>query len=191
MGSNPDQVTELLASAGNGNPDAWEKLAPLIYEELRKIAQSAMKRERADHTLQPTALVNEAYVRLAGANASNWNNRSHFFGAAAKTMRRVLIEYARFSRAAKRGHGGKPQPLDDLLVSFEERAMDIVALDAALERLASMDPQQSRIVELRFFGGLTVEETARELNVSASTVERGWRVARAWLLGQVEGYATS
>jgi len=187
MDTGSNQITQLLSAAAGGQTDAWEKLTPLIYEELKKIAHSAMRQERAGHTLQPTALVHEAYVRLAGAHQANWNNRAHFYGAAARTMRRVLIEYARYRKAAKRGGGeSATEPLDELLISLEQRSTDIVALDSALQRLAEMDAQQSQIVELRFFGGLTVDETAKVLDVSPSTVERSWRVARAWLLGQVQ-----
>jgi len=185
MDPNSHQITRLLAAAADNRPEAWNELAPLIYEELRVLAESAMRRERRGHTLQPTALVHEAYARLAGEQAAHFNNRVHFFGAAAQTMRRVLIQYARQRRAAKRGGLRKAEPLDDLLVAFEDRCTDFIALDEALERLAAMDPQQARIVELRFFGGLTVEETAAEMGLSPSSVERGWRVARAWLLGEV------
>lgn len=181
-------ITRLLAAAASGKPGAWDELAPLIYHELRQIAEAAMRRERVGHTLQPTALVHEAYLRLAGQDVGNWNNRVHFYGAAAQTMRRLLIQYARQHKAAKRGGGQRVAAdgaLDDLMIAFEERATDLLALDEALERLAAMNAQQGRIVELRFFGGLTVEETASLLGVSPSTVERDWRVARAWLLGEI------
>ncbi|MFO0974606.1 MAG: sigma-70 family RNA polymerase sigma factor [Phycisphaerae bacterium] len=187
MANPTHEITRLLAAAGSGRREAWDELAPLIYDELKQLAEAAFRRERANHTLQPTALVHEAYVRLAGGEPGNWNNRVHFFGAAAQTMRRVLIQYARQRNAEKRGGGQTVQPLDELLIAFEDRSTDLLTLDAALERLAEMDPQQSQIVELRFFGGLTVEETAGVLGVSPSTVERGWRVARAWLLGEVSG----
>jgi RNA polymerase sigma factor (TIGR02999 family) len=180
------QITELLAAAGSGQRDAWDKLTPLIYQELKKIAEAAMRRERQGHTLQPTALVNEAYLRLVEQQQSNWNNRAHFYGAAAVTMRRVLVQHVRRRRAAKRGGDRASEPLDNIVVAFEQRSTDLLALDSALQRLAEIDPQQSRIVELRFFGGLSVKETAAVLGISESTVERGWRVARAWLLGEVK-----
>ena len=191
----PQDVTLLLASAARSDSDAWNRLTPIVYAELKKLAESAMRAERKAHTLQPTALVHEAFVRLAGVEGSPaWDNRAHFYGAAATTMRRILIEYARRRNAAKRGGGGggsdgppKREPLDDLLVAFEDRSTDLVALDDALTRLAALDKQQARIVELRFFGGLTVEDTAAALAVSPSTVERSWRMARAWLLGELAG----
>jgi len=187
MQTTAHEITRLLAAAGEGRREAWDELAPLIYDELKKIAEAAMSRERVGHTLQPTALVHEAYARLAGGEPGNWNNRVHFYGAAAQTMRRVLIQYARQRSAAKRSGRRVEGPLDNMLVTFEDRSTDLLALDAALERLSAMSPEQSRIVELRFFGGLSVDETAGVLGVSASSVERGWRVARAWLLGEVTG----
>lgn len=187
MDSTPHQITRLLDAACSGRTEAWNELAPLIYVELKKIAESAMRRERVGHTLQPTALVHEAYAQLAGQKGNHWKNRVHFYGAAAQTMRRVLIQYARQRHALKRGGSRAVEPLEDIFVSFEDRSTDLLALDAALEKLAALDAQQSRIVELRFFGGLTVEEIAQVLGVSSSTVERSWRFARAWLLGEVGG----
>lgn len=181
----PDEITELLASAVSGRRDAWDRLADLLYDDLRKIADSAMRRERAGHTLQPTALVHEAFMQLAGQKQANWNNRVHFYGAAANAMRRVLVQYSRQRAAIKRGGGLDQTPLNDLVVAFEERSTDLAALDDALRRLEELDAQQCRIVELRFFGGLTVEETAKVMDMSPSSVERGWRVARAWLLGEL------
>ncbi len=175
-------VTRLLSEASHGRREAWNQLVPLVYEELRRLANAEMRRERPGHTLQPTALVSEAYLRLVEQNEAGFNNRSHFFGAAARVMRRILVDHARGRLAEKRGGDAKRTQLDEALVSFEERATDILALDEALSRLADLDAQQARIVELRFFGGLSVDETANVLQTSPSTVERGWRIARAWLL---------
>ncbi|HEY6563966.1 MAG TPA: sigma-70 family RNA polymerase sigma factor [Pirellulaceae bacterium] len=181
-------VTTLLNDAGHGDRQAWNALMPLVYDELRRIAGSQMCHESSGHTLQPTALVHEAYVRLAGQKAANWPNRVYFFGAAATVMRRILVDHVRARRAAKRGGsaGRNPTALDDVVVSFEDRGTDLLDLDEALQRLSTFDPDHGRIVELRFFGGLTVEETAAVMDVSASTVERGWRLARAWLLHELE-----
>ncbi len=186
MDHSSHDVTRLLAEAGQGRKEAWEKLAPRVYEELRGLAESAMRRERAGHTLQPTALVHEAFLKLAGQDHANWENRKHFYGAAAEVMRRVLVNHALARKAAKRGGGLQPQPLDELSVAFEGESADLLALDEALQRLSSMDGQQAKIVELRFFGGLTFPEVADALGVSLSTVERGWRVARAWLLSEIK-----
>ncbi|MBL8764277.1 MAG: RNA polymerase subunit sigma [Phycisphaerae bacterium] len=178
----------MLDAAARGDREAWDRLAPRIYEELHRIAGAAMGNERRDHTLQPTALVHEAFVRLTGSTGSAWNNRAHFFGAAAKTMRRILIEHARRRGALKRGGGaGERVPLDQVLVDFESTGTDLLALDAALARLAEFDAERARLVELRFFGGMTVEQTALAMGVSPSSVERGWRVARAWLLAEIAG----
>lgn len=181
------EITRLLAQAGEGHRDIWERLTPLIYEELKGLAESAMNAERGSHTLQPTALVHEAFVRLVGQNRSTWNNRAHFYGAAAETMRRILVDHARTRKAQKRGGDLAREPLDAAVVSFEERSTDLIDLDAALNRLAQLDAEQARIVELRFFGGLTVLECAETLGISESSVERSWRTARAWLLREVGG----
>lgn len=187
MNATSHEITRLLAQAGEGRREVWERLAPLIYEELKGLAESAMNAERASHTLQPTALVHEAFVRLAGQDRSSWNNRAHFYGAAAQTMRRILVDHARARKAQKRGGESAREPLDAALVSFEERSTDLIDLDAALDRLAKLDAEQAKIVELRFFGGLTVPECAETLGVSESSIERSWRTARAWLLREVEG----
>jgi RNA polymerase sigma factor (TIGR02999 family) len=161
-------------------------LLPLVYAELRRLAASYLRRERPDHTLQPTALVHEAYLRLVDQTQARWQNRAHFLGVAAQMMRRILVDHARGHRAEKRGGDFQILSLDENIDVSGERAADLVALDEALKRLAELDPQKSRVVELRFFGGLSVEETAEVLGVSAPTVKRQWRMAKAWLYGQVQ-----
>jgi RNA polymerase sigma-70 factor, ECF subfamily len=175
------EVTRLLQEASSGNPDAMSRLIPLVYDQLRKLAASQFERERHDHTLQPTALVHEAYIRLVGQRHVRWQNRAHFIGLAARLMRRILIDHARSHHAAKRGGSQQRIPLDESLPGREPDSLDIIALDAALQRLSALDPQQGRIVELRFFGGLTVEETALVLEISPATVKRDWSLAKAWL----------
>lgn len=177
-----ENLTVLLAAAGRGEEGAWDRLLPYVYDELRQLAMSQMQGERAGHTIQPTALVHEAFIRLADQQTPNWRNRAYFFGAAAQVMRRVLVDFARHRKAAKRGGGGEKQPLEDTLVDFEERSADLLTLDDALRRLAEFAPEQARIVELRFFGGLSVDETALLMGVSSATIDRGWRIAKAWLL---------
>ena len=155
---------------------------PLVYDELRRLANHYLQRERSDHTLQSTALVHEAYLRLAGPNTPQWQNRAHFFGIAARVMRQILVEYARAHSAAKRGGVGACKiTLDESLELAQKTDIDVVALDGALERLSELDPQQSRIVELRFFTGLTIEDTAEVMDLSPATVKRDWTSARAWL----------
>jgi RNA polymerase sigma-70 factor (ECF subfamily) len=175
-------VTQLLIDWRNGDQTAFDKLMPLVYSELRRLAGHYLRRERRGHTLQPTALVNEAFLRLVDQKRSGWQNRAQFFGIAAQLMRRILVDHARIHRAAKRG-GSKQQRLS--LTGAEELAagpeIDLIALNDALNELAKLDPQQNRIVELRFFGGLSIEETAEALDISHSTVEREWKIARAWL----------
>jgi RNA polymerase sigma-70 factor, ECF subfamily len=174
-------VTQLLADVQNGRPDAAPQLMPLVYDELRRLARGQMRRERPDHTLQATALVHEAYFRLVNQPERTWQNRTHFIRIAAQVMRRMLIDYARARRTAKREGGLQRVPLEEPLLVAEEQSDELLALDEALERLAQFDARQSRVVELRFFGGLTVEETAEALGMSAKTVKRDWSVARAWL----------
>jgi RNA polymerase sigma factor (TIGR02999 family) len=175
-------VTQLLVEWGGGDRAALDRLLPLVFDELRRLAASYLRRERAGHTLQPTALVNEAYLRLVDQEGAQWQNRAHFFGIAANLMRQILVDHARQRSADKRG-GSQLQRLSltqaERLVRQEE--LDVLALNEALERLAEFDPQQARIVELKFFGGLTIEETAEVLGVSHATVEREWKLARAWL----------
>ena len=170
----------------DGDDGALGELLPLVYAELRRLAAGYLRRERPGHTLQPTALVNEAYLRLVDQTQVRWQNRAHFLGVAAQMMRRILVDHARGQRAEKRGGEIQKLSLDENIDVSGERAADLVALDEALKRLAELDPQKSRIVELRFFGGLSVEETAEVLGVSAPTVKRQWRMAKAWLYGQVQ-----
>jgi RNA polymerase sigma factor (TIGR02999 family) len=182
----PEQssVTELLVASHKGDPEALNKLLPLVYDELRRVAERYLRRERPDHTLQATALVHEAYIRLIDQDVP-WQNRAHFFGIAAEMMRRILIDHARGLQAAKRGSGGIKLPLDDVLNLSVERATDLIVLDEAMKALAEIDPQKSRIVELRFFGGLSIEETAEVLGVGTATIIRQWKLAKAWLYREV------
>jgi RNA polymerase sigma factor (TIGR02999 family) len=165
----------------DGDRQSLDSLLPIVYQELRRLAASYLRRERPGQTLQPTALVHEAYMRLMKDRPDRWQNRAHFCAIAAHSMRQILIEKARARDALKRGGGGPRVTLDEALVGGGELSIDMVALDEALERLAAIDPEQARLVELRFFGGLTVEETADALNISPATVKRHWTLARAWL----------
>lgn len=174
------QVSQLLADWAGGNPSAREQLVPVVYGELRRLAHHYMRGERAGHTLQTTALVNEVYVRLAGIDALQWRDRTHFFAMAATLMRRVLVDYARQRGRDKRGGGVSVTSLNENVVAATS-SVDIVALDEALDRLAAIDPQQCRVVELRFFVGLSVEETAEALSISPATVKRDWATAKLWL----------
>jgi RNA polymerase sigma factor (TIGR02999 family) len=181
-GESSSPVTELLVRWREGDREALESLMPLVYDELRRLANHYLQRERSDHTLQSTALVHEAYMRLAGENAPQWQNRAHFFGIAARVMRQILVEYARAHSAAKRGGVGACKiTLDESLELAQRTDIDVVALDGALDRLSELDPQQSRIVELRFFTGLTIEDTSEVMGLSPATVKRDWTSARAWL----------
>jgi RNA polymerase sigma factor (TIGR02999 family) len=179
------EVTELLRAWGNGDEMALERLTPLVYHELRRIARRYMARERQGHTLQATALVNEAYLRLVDAKVVDWRDRAHFFAISARTMRRILVDSARARRYQKRGGAQEPISLDESLIIQGRPGADLVAVDDALNALAAMDPRRSRVVELRFFGGLTVEETAEVLEVSPETVMRDWKLAKAWLLREL------
>jgi RNA polymerase sigma-70 factor, ECF subfamily len=185
MGSAPGEITNLLVQLQNGNRDAQSRLIPLVYAELRRVAARYMRGEQPGHTLQATALVHEAYLRLAGQTEINWQNRAHFFGVAASLMRRILVDHARTRRAKKRGGSNQKVSLDVGTLVQSDPPRQVLALDEALERLARRDPRQSRIVELRFFGGLSEEETAEVLGISTRTVKRDWRVARAWLYQQL------
>ncbi len=176
-----NQVTELLVRWRAGDKVALDALMPLVYSELRRIAQHYLKNERPDHTLQSTALVHEAYVRLTQQNLPEWQNRAHFFGVAAHLMRQILVDHARNHRASKRGGNVYRLALEDAEEQPQPLDVDLVALDDALKTLAGMDAQQSRVVELKFFAGLSIEDTAEVLGVSASTVKRDWITARAWL----------
>lgn len=176
----------MLLDWGQGDQEAMAKLLPLVYDELRRLAASYLRRERPGHTLQPTALVHEAYFRLVDQKKANWQNRAHFFGIAAQIMRRVLIDHARSHLYAKRGGGAQRLPLDEAIGLPEgQRDVEIVALDKALNKLELLDPRQGRIVELRYFGGLSIEATAEVLGISPATVKREWGVARAWLHRQI------
>jgi RNA polymerase sigma-70 factor, ECF subfamily len=183
--SSQHEVTRLLIQVTDGDGAALEELLPLVYHELRRLAANYLRRERVSHTLQPTALVHEAYMRLIDQTQVQWQNRAHFFGVAAQMMRRILVDHARQHKSEKRGGEFQKLSLDDNLDILSGRASELVALDEALERLSAVDPQKSRVVELRFFGGLSVEETAEVLGVSAPTVKRQWRMAKAWLYGEV------
>jgi len=177
----PAAITSLLARAQEGDRQATDELLPLVYEELRELADRLLAAEKRGATLQPTALVHEAYLRLVGSDQAGWENRAHFFGAAARAIRRILVDRARARRAARRG-GDRPLRLDtDAPLAGPEPSLDVLALDEALAKLASIDAQKARVVELRFFGGLSVDETAATLGVSASTVNRDWVFARTWL----------
>ena len=177
----PKEVTQLLIAWSNGDQEALDKLVPLVYDELRRIARRYMDREPAGHTLQTTALVNEAYLRLIEQKVMKWQNRAHFFAISAQLMRRILVSMARARHADKRGGEARQVSLDEALVISEERAAELVALDEAMNELAALDPRRSRVVELRYFGGLSVEETAEVLKISPETVMREWKRAKAWL----------
>ena len=179
----------MLRAWSDGDRTALDRLVPLVESELRRLARACMGRERNDHTLQATALVNEAFLRLADARQVRWQDRAHFFGIAARLMRRVLVDYARARGYQKRGGGAERVVLDEARLVADEPPLDVVALDAALEAFAAVDARRSRVVELRFFGGLTVEETAEVLHVSAETVKRDWRLAKLWLLRELNGDA--
>jgi RNA polymerase sigma-70 factor, ECF subfamily len=181
------QVTHLLRAWSDGDPQALEHLLPLVEAELRRLARGYMSRERREHTLQPTALINEAFIRLAGAKSVRWEDRAHFFGISARLMRRVLVDHARARGFRKRGARAEKVSLHEVSIPAPEPPVDLVALNLALEVLEKKDERKCRIVELRFFGGLTVEETAEVLQVSPDTVKRDWRMAKLWLLRQLEG----
>ena len=179
------EITQLLIKLSNGQRAAVDDLLPLIYDELRSLASNYLRRERVSHTLQPTALVHEAYLKLVDVNQVTWQNRAHFFGVAANLMRRILIDYARQHKADKRGGEFQKLALDENIDKAAEQSTELVALDDALEALSKIDPVKSRIVELRYFGGLTVEETAEVMGISTITVKRPWRMPKAWLYGQL------
>lgn len=188
-GRGMSDITRILEEARRGEPGSVERLTDRLYDELRQLARREMRAERADHTLEPTALVHELYLRLlSGEDAPTFENRAHFFAAAAHAIRRLLVEHARSRSRLKRGGDKKRQQMDEQALPFpEENDGRVLALEAALERLAGFDPQRARIVELRFFAGCTSEEAAAALGISESTVAREWRLARAWLHGQLEG----
>jgi RNA polymerase sigma factor (TIGR02999 family) len=185
----PNQITALLEQWGRGDQQALEQLTPLVYSELHRLASQYLRRERLDHTLQSTALVNEAYLKLAGQHSMRWQNRAHFFGIAAQLIRRILVDYARSRYAEKRGSSAPKLSLEEITESPPVRDLDLIALDDALEDLAKIDARQSRVVELRFFAGLSVEETAEILQLSPATVKREWTAAKAWLFRQLRKQA--
>ena len=183
----PHEITQLLAEWSGGNQTALDKLYPLVYAELHRMANHYMNRERKDHTLQTTALINEAYVRLVDQRHVHWANRAHFFAISAQIMRRILIDHARGHAYAKRGGGAQRVSLDEIAIVASDPASDMLLLDEALTRLAEMDPRRGQVVELRYFGGLNNEEIADVLKISENTVTRDWNMARAWLYQELSG----
>jgi RNA polymerase sigma factor (TIGR02999 family) len=179
--ASPDEITQLLQAFGDGDSQAIDHLVPKVYDALRGIAHNHLAHERPGHTLSTTALVHEAYLKLIDQREATWKNRAHFFAVASQAMRRILVDYARRRKAAKRGGDAAKVPLDDALVMADEQAEELVALDDALRELTTFDPRQATIVEYRFFGGLTIEQTAAVLDISPATVKREWTVAKAWL----------
>ncbi|MGO9232500.1 MAG: sigma-70 family RNA polymerase sigma factor [Bryobacteraceae bacterium] len=193
MDPSTHQVTHLLRAWGEGEQGALDELVPLVYQEMHRLAQVYMSRERSGHTLQTTALVNEAYLRLVDTTQASWQNRAHFFAICANVMRRILVEWARSRQALKRGGAAPPLELVESLVVADEPGRDLVALDDALKDLSALDPRKGKVVELRFFGGLSVEETAEALKISPETVMRDWKFAKSWLrreLGKEKPVAT-
>jgi RNA polymerase sigma-70 factor, ECF subfamily len=185
MSENQD-VTLLLSALTRGDEGAASKLIPVVYDELRRLAGSYMRRERVDHTLQATALVHEAYLKLVEQRSVDWQSRAHFFGVAAQLMRRILIDYARGHSRQKRGGDDQKVSLDEALIFSEQQADELLAVDDSLNQLAKIDPRQAKVVEMRFFGGLSIEEAAEVLGVSPKTVKRDWSVAKAWLYADLK-----
>lgn len=183
----PGAVTQLLRAWSDGEEGALERLTPLVEAELRRLARGYMGRERRGHTLQTTALVNEAFLRLTDAQRVRWQDRAHFLGISARLMRRVLVDHARSRACRKRGGNVQRLTLNEGLIAAPERALNVIALDRALETLATVDARKSQVIELRFFGGLSVEETAEVLHVSTDTVKRDWRLAKLWLVRELDG----
>jgi RNA polymerase sigma factor (TIGR02999 family) len=179
------QVTYLLSRWREGNQEALDSLMPLVYDELRRLARHYLQQEHPGHTLQSTALVHEAYMRLAGHHPSGWESRAHFFGVAARLMRQILVDHARSHAAAKRGENPLKLTLTEGLLAAKQADLDLVALDDALNTLAQLSPQQSQIIELRFFSGLSIEDTAEVMGISPATVKRNWTMARAWLFREM------
>jgi RNA polymerase sigma factor (TIGR02999 family) len=184
----PEDVTRFLIEWSGGNRAALDALTPLVYDELRRMAKRYMRAEDPSHTLQPTALVHDAYLRLVDQNRVTWQNRAHFFAVAAQIIRRILVDHARSRHRLKRGGAAMRVTWVEEMAPAGQEGLDLVGLDEALNRLAELDPQQSRIIELRFFGGLSIEETAESLNVSAATVKREWAMARAWLFRELKRF---
>jgi RNA polymerase sigma factor (TIGR02999 family) len=183
--SEPPTITALLIEWSDGDPKALDELTPLVYEELRRMARTYLRAERPDHTLQPTALVHEAYLRLIDQHSVTWQNRAHFFGIASQMMRRILVNHAIARARAKRGGKMQKLSLDQALNVTDQPEVVLLALDEALKKLEVLDPQQSRVVELRYFGGLSIEETAAVLNSSPATIKREWATARLWLRREI------
>jgi RNA polymerase sigma-70 factor (ECF subfamily) len=188
MSANEGDVTALLKAMNRGDTTASEKLLPLVYGELHRLAKSYMRRERSDHTLQPTALINEAYLRLAH-DSTDWQSRAHFIGIAANVMRRVLIDHARSHNAGIRGGGLQKLELDEDLIASEDKSLELLALDEALARLEKENPRRAKVVELRYFAGLSIEEIAHILGIAPRSVKRDWAVARAWLFKEIHNSA--
>jgi RNA polymerase sigma factor (TIGR02999 family) len=186
-----NEVTQLLVSWGKGDQQSLESLIPLVYDELRRQARRYLRRERPDHTLQSSALVHEVYVRLIDQRQANWHNRSQFFGVAAQLMRRILVDHARSRGAVKRGAGVTKLAIAEEVAAIEMQNVDLIALDTSLTKLEQIDPQQCRIVELRFFSGLSIEDTADALSISPATVKRDWAMAKAWLYREISGSPAS
>lgn len=186
MGRAHEEVTVLLNRLGEGDHNAASQLVPLVYEELRRMASNCLRRERPGHTLQATALVHEAYIKLAGQQDAKWQNRAQFFAVASQLMRRILVDYARAQLRSKRGGKQQKISLDDSLLVSPGRTDELLAINESLARLEAMDPRQARIVELRYFGGLTLDETAEVLHISSKTVLREWNFAKAWLYGNLK-----
>ena len=185
----PQDLTQLLKKWSNGDKAALDEMTPIVYDELRRMARRLLAAERPDHTLQPTALVHEAYLRLIDQRAVDWRNRAHFLGVAATMMRRILINHAKANQAAKREGYASAISLEDAFGVFTNPEVDLLDLDHKLDKLTELDPQQGKVVELRYFGGLSIEETAEVLGISTATVKREWGTARLWLLQQMEGPA--
>ncbi len=185
----PQDFTQLLVNWRNGDKSALDEMTPVLYEELRRVARRLLSAERTDHTLQPTALVHEAYLRLIDQHSVDWRNRAHFLGMAATMMRRILINHAKAQQAAKREGFAHAISLEDAFGVFTNPQVDLLDLDQSLEKLTNLDPQQGKVVELRYFGGLSIEETAEVLGISPATVKREWGTARLWLLQQMAGRA--
>ena len=186
MDERQPEITRMLRAWSGGDREAVDTLMPLVYDELHKVAAQYLRKQRPDHTLQPTALVHEAYLRLIGQNEIDWQNRAHFFGVAAQIMRRLLVDHARKFNAEKRGHDFQKLSLDENIDRAVERSSDLIALDEALKSLAEFDEQKARLVELRYFGGLSIEETADVLGVTPTTIKRHWRFAKAWLYEEMQ-----
>jgi len=186
MSQEPQEITQMLLELTDGNEEVVNQILPHIYDELRRLASSYLRRERSNHTLQPTALVHEAYMKLIDQSRVKWQNRAHFFGIAAQVMRRILMDHARKHTAEKRGGDAEVLPIEEeILIVSHDKSAELVALDDALNQLAEMDERKAKIVELRYFGGLSIEETAEVLGVSVPTVNREWRMAKAWLYSEI------